>query len=193
MKQDPRVSYHSQQYLRYMLPSFCFLTYFDIQKKLLLNFGKQKLAAMIQLFGTIFHAILNYIFIKYLKYEVVGIAVSTSISNFMILVIIMIYTYRNPKFNQTFIMPRFYMFNDILEYIRLAIPSLLMVCLPWWGFEAQFFIASQVSLTAAAAQVIMANICSLAFQIPLGFSIASCIVVGSNLGAGRGQVAKSYA
>jgi len=82
------------------------------------------------------------------------------------------------------------MFRSIGTYVKLAIPSLFMLCLPWWGFEAQFYIASQISLQAAATQVIMANICSLFYQVPSGFAIAACIIVGSSLGSGNHTAAK---
>lgn len=105
-------------------------------------FGEARLAAIFQFIGTIIHAMLNFIFIKYLNYEVIGLAISTSISSCINLCIICTYTYRDERFKQTWIMPRLFMFKNIGTYVKLAIPSLLMLCLPWWGFEAHFYIAS---------------------------------------------------
>ncbi len=124
-------------------------------------FGKQNIATLFQLIGTIIHAFLNYLFITVFHFEVIGLASATSLCNLLNLTVLTLYTFYDPKLRQTWIMPRVHMLHSIGAYIKLAIPSLTMLCLPWWGFEAQFYIASQVSLHAANVQVIMVNLCSL--------------------------------
>ncbi len=106
------------------------------------------------------HVILNYLYVIVWKQDIAGLAIATSISFFLNIVIITVYTVANERFRQTWVKPRLYMFRNLGTYVKLAIPSLLMLCLPWWGFEAHFYIASQLSLNAAAAQVIMVNVCS---------------------------------
>ena len=122
-----------------------------------------------------------------------GLAIATSISFLLNFFIITVYTVYNSEFRKTWVLPRLRMFRTLGKYVRLAIPSLFMLCLPWWGFEAQFYIASQLSLKAAATQVIMANISSLFYQVPQGIAIAACITVGTNLGSGQWVSAKGYA
>eukprot|EP00347_Sterkiella_histriomuscorum_P016701 403352182 len=194
LNQDPQVAVLTQTYLRYLTPGFFSIIYFDIQRKLLISFQKAHIATAIQLIGSFLHVILNYIFIKWLNYQVIGLAISTSISAALNLMIISLYTYRHPDFTKTFFMPKMYMFSqkDMIFYFKLALPSVMLLCLPWWGFEVQFYIASQVSLTHAAAQVIMTNLCSLCYQIPLGISATTCVLVGNSLGLNQGELAKKY-
>jgi Na+-driven multidrug efflux pump len=45
------------------------------------------------------------------------------------------------------------------------------------------FLATQVSITAGAAQVLLMNICTACYMIPYGFQIAGSILVGGAIGA----------
>lgn len=46
LNQDPRVATKSALYLKYRIPSLFFIAFFDIQKKLLVCFGKERLATV---------------------------------------------------------------------------------------------------------------------------------------------------
>lgn len=80
-------------------------------------------------------------------------------------------------------MPTRAVFKNLVPYFRLAAPSTLMICASWWGFNFQFLVASKISVTAAAVQVIMINICSFAYQIPAGLSTAASVLVGKSIGS----------
>uniref|UniRef100_A0A4W6DE80 Solute carrier family 47 member 2 n=1 Tax=Lates calcarifer TaxID=8187 RepID=A0A4W6DE80_LATCA len=67
--------------------------------------------------------------------------------------------------------------------IKLAIPSMLMICLSWWIFEIGGFLAGVISEVELGAQ-------SIAIPFPLGFSIAASVRVGNALGAGNTKQAK---
>jgi len=64
LNQDPRVATKSALYLKYRIPSLFFIAFFDIQKKLLVCFGKERLATVFQLVGTLVHTFLNYLFVN---------------------------------------------------------------------------------------------------------------------------------
>lgn len=96
LNQDPRVATQSALYLKYRIPSLFFIAYFDIQKKLLICFEKEKLATVFQLIGTLVHIILNYLFVNVWQLGVGGLAISTSISFMLNFLVITIYTIINP-------------------------------------------------------------------------------------------------
>lgn len=75
-------------------------------------------------------------------------------------------------------------------FIRLAIPSMLMICMSWWIFEIGGFLAGLISETELGAQAIVYQLCIMAYMFPLGFSVAASVRVGNALGAGNVEQAK---
>ncbi|XP_055014577.1 multidrug and toxin extrusion protein 1-like isoform X2 [Boleophthalmus pectinirostris] len=75
-------------------------------------------------------------------------------------------------------------------FVRLAIPSMLMICLSWWMFEIGGFLAGIISETELGAQSIAYQLCIVAYMFPLGFSVAASVRVGNALGAGKVEQAK---
>lgn len=75
-------------------------------------------------------------------------------------------------------------------FVRLAIPSMLMICLSWWIFEIGGFLAGIISDTELGAQSIVYQLSILAYMFPLGFSVAASVRVGNALGAGDIEQAK---
>ena len=54
------------------------------------------------------------------------------------------------------------------EYLKLALPAMAMLCLPWWAFEVLALGAGSISTVALASHTILATIDPLAFMLPLG-------------------------
>lgn len=97
-------------------------------------------------------------------------------------------------------------------FVRLAIPSMLMLCLEWWLFEVGAFLAGQISEAELGAQSVAYELVVVAYmvtprtrhrsllprqndeplspQIPMGLSAAASVRVGNALGAGKPQHAK---
>ncbi|KAJ1734814.1 ethionine resistance protein [Coemansia biformis] len=76
------------------------------------------------------------------------------------------------------------------QYFRLAIPSTIMVCAEWWILDLLVLAASYLGSTPLAAQSIVINTCSLAYQVPDGLSVAVCNRVGNLMGQARPRRAK---
>ncbi|KAG7214501.1 hypothetical protein INR49_023013 [Caranx melampygus] len=75
-------------------------------------------------------------------------------------------------------------------FVKLAIPSMLMICLSWWIFEIGGFLAGVISEVELGAQTIAYQLCITAYMFPLGFSTAASVRVGNALGAGNTKQAK---
>lgn len=52
-------------------------------------------------------------------------------------------------------------------FVRLAIPSMLMLCLEWWIFEIGGFLAGLISEADLAAQAVVYQLTILAFMVTL--------------------------
>ena len=59
-------------------------------------------------------------------------------------------------------------FRDLGSYLRVGIPSLVMLCLEWWSFEVLAFMAGYISLEATAAHVVVLNTHVVIIMVPLG-------------------------
>uniref|UniRef100_A0A8C5LQ61 Uncharacterized protein n=1 Tax=Leptobrachium leishanense TaxID=445787 RepID=A0A8C5LQ61_9ANUR len=69
-------------------------------------------------------------------------------------------------------------------FIRLAIPSMLMLCIESWSFEIGGFLAGFISVVELGAQATVLQLTNSLYMIPYGFSVSACIRVGNALGAG---------
>ncbi|VAH47116.1 unnamed protein product [Triticum turgidum subsp. durum] len=83
-------------------------------------------------------------------------------------------------------------FRDILSFLRLAVPSALMVCLEWWSFELLVLFSGFLPNPKLEASVlsISLNTLSLVFRIPSGLGAAISTRVSNELGAGRPEAAR---
>ncbi|KPP58563.1 multidrug and toxin extrusion protein 1-like, partial [Scleropages formosus] len=76
------------------------------------------------------------------------------------------------------------------SFIYLAIPSMLMLCLEWWTYEIAGFLAGLISEVELGAQSVIYEQATVAYMLPLGFSVAATVRVGNALGAGNTEQAK---
>uniref|UniRef100_A0A8C4S6G1 Multidrug and toxin extrusion protein n=1 Tax=Erpetoichthys calabaricus TaxID=27687 RepID=A0A8C4S6G1_ERPCA len=76
------------------------------------------------------------------------------------------------------------------SFIRLAIPSMLMLCIEWWTFEIGSFLSGLISKVALGSQSILYELSTIAFMFPLGYGVAVNVRVGNALGAGNTEQAK---
>ena len=67
-----------------------------------------------------------------------------------------------------------------------------MLCFEWWCFELLAIFSGLISVEALAAEVIIVNIVTLIFMIPLGTGYAASAFTGYFLGQGKIDKAKYY-
>uniref|UniRef100_A0A8C4S1J6 Multidrug and toxin extrusion protein 1 n=1 Tax=Erpetoichthys calabaricus TaxID=27687 RepID=A0A8C4S1J6_ERPCA len=76
------------------------------------------------------------------------------------------------------------------SFMRLAIPSMLMLCIEWWTFEIGSFLSGLISKVALGSQSILYELSIIAYMFPLGYGVAVNVRVGNALGAGNTEQAK---
>lgn len=59
-------------------------------------------------------------------------------------------------------------------FIKLAIPSMLMICLSWWIFEIGGFLAGVISEVELGAQSIAYQLCIVAYMVTFFSFFLSC-------------------
>ena len=67
-----------------------------------------------------------------------------------------------------------------------------MLCFEWWVFELLAIFSGLMSVEALAAEVVIVNIVTFIFMVPLGTSYAASALTGVFLGEMKIQQAKRY-
>lgn len=68
--------------------------------------------------------------------------------------------------------------QGLLDYLKLGLPSIGMVCLEWWSFEIMTLFAAYTSLTATASQIILLNTAVITFMPALGLQQGGSTLIG---------------
>ncbi len=80
--------------------------------------------------------------------------------------------------------------KGMLQFLKFAIPSALMLVLEVWGFSLTVFAASFFDAKSTAGHMITQNLSTLGYMLTLGISIGGSVVVGNRVGEGKPQIAK---
>jgi len=68
-----------------------------------------------------------------------------------------------------------------------------MLCFEWWAFELLAIFTGYMGVEALAAEVVIINIVSFVFMLPLGVSFAASSLTGNFIGSRNIRLAKRYA
>lgn len=121
-----------------------------------------------------------------------GLGLATSITNFNLLTITMVYCNCSSKIRPS--LGRFG--RDSLrgwhEYLKIALPSTIIICSEWWAFEVLTVISGLISIEAQAVQTIVTSGCAILFEIPLGYQEATCAIIGNCIGANNVPLARRF-
>jgi len=148
----------------------------------------------IQFFTTFLHPLWLYIFVYYFDMSITGVAISTSITHTLSFLIAYIWI----SLDNTIVREGCWnyinkdSFIDLIGYLKYGIPCYIMLALEIWGFEALSIMSGYIGVHELGASVIIINIMTFFYMIPLGVSFIASSLVGSNLGASKPRTAKVY-
>jgi MATE family multidrug resistance protein len=115
-------------------------------------------------------------------------------NQFIILHLYVKFFVKDDKVQQAWSMPNKSSFNvnGLIEFLRIGIPSIGVLCLDWWSFEIMMIFASGLSVQAVAVQVLIITTGGTFFMVHVGICISSGILVGQNIGALKVKQAKVF-
>ncbi|KAJ4808161.1 Protein DETOXIFICATION [Rhynchospora pubera] len=121
-----------------------------------------------------------------------GAALGTGISTWINVLILAVYVRLSPKCKTTWVGLSKEAFYDLVGFIKLAVPSALMVCLEWWSFEFLVLLSGLLPNPKLETSVLSVSLttASFVFMIPFGLGAAISTRVSNELGAGRPEAAK---
>ncbi|XP_073496627.1 multidrug and toxin extrusion protein 1-like isoform X2 [Phyllobates terribilis] len=183
-RQDPEVSRLTQTYVFIFIPALPASFIYQLQAKYLQNQGIIFPQVLTGFIANLFNAIINYIFLYILGLGVMGSALANTLSQYIQAVLLFLYIVWRRLHVDTWGGWSVACFEDWGPFIRLAIPSMLMVCAEWWAFEIGIILSGVLSMEDLGAQTIIYQMAVIAFMVPIGFSIAASVQVGHAVGAG---------
>ncbi|XP_036418033.1 multidrug and toxin extrusion protein 1-like isoform X2 [Colossoma macropomum] len=134
--------------------------------------------------ANIANVLTNYILIIWLDLGLYGSAAASALSEVYICVFLYAYIRWKRLHAETWGGWSLESLQDWGAYMKLAVPSTMMLCFEWWIYELGGFLAGMLSELDLAAQHTVITLAALNYMFPLGIQGAACVRVGNALGAG---------
>ncbi|KAI4556190.1 hypothetical protein MJT46_014813 [Ovis ammon polii x Ovis aries] len=206
-RQDPAVSRLTQTYVMIFIPALPVSVHratflYTLQVKYLLNqvtrlscpVGGIVLPQMVTgVAANLVNALTNYLFLYQMHLGVMGSALANTVSQFTLALLLFLYILAKRLHQDTWGGWSWECLQDWGPFFRLAIPSMLMLCIEWWAYEIGSFLSGQrvLGMVELGAQSIAYELAVIVYMVPTGFSVAASVRVGNALGAGDIEQAKT--
>ncbi|XP_078080808.1 multidrug and toxin extrusion protein 1-like isoform X2 [Mustelus asterias] len=193
LRQSPQVAQLTQFYVRIFIPGLPATFLYQLEIKYLQNQGIILPQIFTGLIANIFNAVVNYFLLYVLTLGVPGSAAANVASQYCQAILLFGYI----RWKKLYVGTWTGWSTDCLQewgnFVRLAIPSMLMLCIEWWTYEIGTFLAGLISEVELGAQSVIYQVLTAAYMIPLGCGVAASVRVGNALGARNPEKAKTSA
>ncbi|XP_030523633.2 protein DETOXIFICATION 16-like [Rhodamnia argentea] len=191
-KQDPQISAEAGSYARFMIPSIfayallqCHIRFLQTQNNVVPMMVISGITALLHIFICWFLVFNSGLGNK-------GAALANSISYWINVSMMAIYVRISPSCKRTWTGFSKEALHGIFAFLKLAIPSAVMICFEMWSYEMMVLLSGLLPNPKLETSVlsISLNTCCLLFMIPLGLSGSISTRVSNELGAGRPRTAR---
>nr|GMC67852.1 protein DETOXIFICATION 14-like [Ipomoea batatas] len=193
--QDPLISVEAKKYSSWLIVA---LFPYAILQPLVRYLQAQSLILPMLLSSVAslcFHVPVCWAFVFKFNLGSSGAALAIALSYFLNVVLLGVYVRYSPSCNDTRISISFSteVYSSIREFVRLAIPSAIMICLEWWTYEIVILLSGLLPNPQLEASVlsICLMISSLHFFIPLSIGAGASTRISNELGAGNSEAARN--
>ncbi|XP_001144887.2 multidrug and toxin extrusion protein 1 isoform X4 [Pan troglodytes] len=189
-RQDPDVSRLTQTYVTIFIPALPATFLYMLQVKYLLNQGIVLPQIVTGVAANLVNALANYLFLHQLHLGVIGSALANLISQYTLALLLFLYILGKKLHQATWGGWSLECLQDWASFLRLAVPSMLMLCMEWWAYEVGSFLSGILGMVELGAQSIVYELAIIVYMVPAGFSVAASVRVGNALGAGDMEQAR---
>ncbi|KAK4362031.1 hypothetical protein RND71_017272 [Anisodus tanguticus] len=190
--QDPSISDEAGHYALYFIPGI--FAYGLLQCAVRFLQTQSIVIPMVLCAGvtTLIHILVCWILVFKSGLGGKGAALANSISYWFNFLFLALYIKFSPSCSKTWTGLSKEALKDMLAFIRLAIPSAIMVCLEMWSFELMVLLSGLLPNPQLETSVlsICLNTAATVWMIPFGLSAAVSTRVSNELGAGHPQTAR---
>ncbi|XP_060941418.1 multidrug and toxin extrusion protein 1 [Limanda limanda] len=185
MHQEAEVVRIAQLYVMAFLPAVPAMLLYNLQVTYLQNQGIILPQMYTAAAANILNLGANYVLIFSLQLGVIGSAIANSLSQITLCLLLYGYIRWKKLHLQTWGGWTTDCLQEWGSYMKLAIPSVFMICFEWWIWEIGSFLSGVLGEVDLAAQHIILEIGTITYMFPLGIQTATCVRVGNALGAGH--------
>ncbi|CAL1358525.1 unnamed protein product [Linum trigynum] len=189
--QDPEISAEAGKYARFVIPSIFGFAILESHVRFLQS--QNNVIPLMVTTGstTLLHVLVCWALVFKSGLGNRGAALANGISYWINALSLFVYVRVSPSCKQTWTGWSREAFHGIPGFIRLAIPSAIMLSLEIWSFEMMVLLGGLLPNPKLETSVlsISLNTCAMIFMIPMGFSAAVSTRVSNELGAGRPRTA----
>nr|XP_029535893.1 multidrug and toxin extrusion protein 1-like [Oncorhynchus nerka] len=182
--QEPEVARIAQLYVIAYLPAVPAIFLHQLQASYLQNQGIILPQMYTAAAANIANVVTNYILLYWMDLGVIGSAAANTLSQLYICSFLFAYICWKKLHVKTWGGWTTEALQEWGSYMKLAIPSTLMLCFEWWIYELGGFLAGMLSEVDLAAQHVVIMLAFINYMFPLGIQAAACVRVGNALGAG---------
>ncbi|KAJ7970315.1 Protein DETOXIFICATION [Quillaja saponaria] len=192
LQQDPKISKVAGTYARLLIPSLPAYGLFQCLVKFLQSQNIVFPMVLTTAFTAGLHVLLCWTLVLKSGLGSKGAAVANCISYWINAILLTLYVRFSSSCTKTWTGFSKEAFHKIPKFLRLAVPSALMVCLESWTFELMVLLSGL--LPNPKLQTSVLSIClntSLIFwMIPFGLAAAASVRISNELGAGHPNAAR---
>jgi len=190
---DPDVTMYSYKYSMACIPVvFLYIPQLLIEKFLI---GQQisKPQMIFQILNALIFPLHCYFNVIFLDFGIYGVALSRAFASIVYIGMMLAYIRISECCSRSIIIPTIEVFYGWNEYLKVAIPSLLMICLAWWGLEIMNLLSGKIGVIDLASNTIGFNYSGTIWLMCLGVGISCGTLVGNSIGEHNILYAKTYA
>ncbi|CAN1291522.1 Protein DETOXIFICATION 16 [Linum perenne] len=191
LRQDENISSGAGTYAIFLIPSILPYGLLQCQLRFLQTQNLVSPLVVATALTTILHFLLCWAFIFRFGFGSQGAALSVAVSYWFNVVVLDIYIRFSSACRNTWTGFSKEGLKDLSGFLKLGIPSALMVCLEFWSYEFLVFMSGLLPNPQLETSMMSLSIStsSVAFRIPYGLGSAVSTRVANELGAGRPKAA----
>uniref|UniRef100_A0A0E0FRC3 Protein DETOXIFICATION n=1 Tax=Oryza nivara TaxID=4536 RepID=A0A0E0FRC3_ORYNI len=191
--QDPLISHGAGRYIVWLIPGLFANALIQPITKFLQSQSLIMPMLVASVATLVFHIPLCWLMVFKTGLGYTGAALSISISYWLNVAMLVAYILLSSSCKETRTPPTIEAFKGLDGFLRLALPSALMICLEWWSFELLILMSGLLpnpELQTSVLSVCLTSI-TLLFTIPYGLGAGGSTRVANELGAGNPEGARS--
>ncbi|KAM3693457.1 hypothetical protein ACB094_08G166900 [Castanea mollissima] len=137
-------------------------------------------------FTALLHVLVCWVLVSKIKLGIKGAALAISISNWVNVILLAIYVRFSPACKKTWTGFSKEALHDILSFLKLGVPSAIMIRFKYWSFEMIVLLSGLLPNPKLETSVlsISLNTCWMVYMISVGLGAAIITRVSNEMGAG---------
>ncbi|KAF5794032.1 putative multi antimicrobial extrusion protein [Helianthus annuus] len=190
--QDEEISIGAGNFIRWMIP--CLFAYALLQCLNRFLQTQNIVVPMMTMSGVtaLLHIFICWALVYKLGLGIKGAALANTISNWINVVLLGVYVKLSPTCKHTWTGFSKEAMNDLLSFLKLAVPSAVMICFEYWSFDMVVLLSGLLPNPKLETSVlsISLNTCWMVYMISVGLGGAISTRVSNELGAARPEAAR---